>query len=83
MPYGDERIRYVIPEETLSWIKQEIERTAPTRGIRSEFYDSTLDISLYQLFTSSERADTRVVRNSDREWGFILLLTPGSLMLMR
>lgn len=70
VPYGDERIRYVIPEETLSWIKYEIERTAPTRGIRSEFYDSTLDISLYQLFTSSERAESRVVRNSDREWGF-------------
>lgn len=70
VPYGDERIRYVIPEDTAGWIKQEIERTAPTRGIRSEFYDSTLDISLYQRFTSPERVETRVVRNPDREWGF-------------
>lgn len=70
VPYGDERIRYVIPEETAGWIKHEIERTAPTRGIRSEFYDSTLDISLYQRFTSPERVETRVVRNVDREWGF-------------
>lgn len=70
VPYGDERIRYVIPEETLRWIKDEIERTAPTRGVRSEFYDSALDISLYQLFTSTQRGETRVVRNADREWGF-------------
>lgn len=70
VPYGDERIRYVIPEETFRWIKAEIERTAPTRGIRSEFYDSVLDISLFQLFTSPERGETRVIRNADREWGF-------------
>lgn len=70
VPYGDERIRYVIPEETLLWIKEQIERTAPTRGVRSEFYDSALDITLYQLFTSTLRGETRVVRNADREWGF-------------
>ena len=70
VPYGDERIRYVIPEETAEWIKEEIERTAPTRGVRSEFYDSTLDITLYQRFTASERSDLRVIRNEDGEWGF-------------
>lgn len=70
VPHGDERIRYVIPEETAEWIKNKIEQTAPTRGIRSEFYDSSLDISLYQLFTSSERSDARLVRNENGEWGF-------------
>lgn len=70
VPHGDERIRYVIPEETAEWMKAELERTAPARGIRSEFYDSSLDIALYQLFTSSDRLDTRIMRNDDGEWGF-------------
>ncbi|MEK4488039.1 helix-turn-helix domain-containing protein [Psychrobacillus sp. FSL H8-0484] len=71
VPHGDERIRYVIPEETAQWMKEEIKRTAPTRGIRSEFYDSHLNIALYQLFTSADdRIETRVVRNDIGEWGF-------------
>ena len=70
VPHGDERIRYVIPEETAEWMKEELERTAPARGIRSEFYDSSLDIALYQLFTSSDRLDSRVMRNDEGEWGF-------------
>jgi predicted DNA-binding transcriptional regulator AlpA len=70
VPYGDERIRYVIPEETATWMEKEIERTAPTRGIRSEFYDSTLDIALYQRFMSADKLETRLFRNEKGEWGF-------------
>ena len=69
VPHGDERIRYVIPEETAEWIKNKIEQTTPTRGIRSEFYDSSLDISLYQLFVSPEGSNARLIRNEDGEWG--------------
>ncbi len=70
VPHGDERIRYIIPEETAAWMKEEIERTAPIRGIRSEFYDSTLDIALFQLFFTKDKYATRVLRNTDGEWGF-------------
>lgn len=71
VPYGDERIRYSIPEETAQWIKQEIARTAPARGTRSEFYDSHLNIALYQKFTTADgKTETRLVRNEEGEWGF-------------
>src|SRR6185312_3959673 len=40
LPVGDERTIYSIPDETVTWIRQEIERTAPVRGTRVEFYDA-------------------------------------------
>lgn len=72
LPVGDERMIYSIPAETATWIRQEVKRTAPTRGTRAEFYDATYDIVLYQRFQAKEGQELRVVRNLNMEWGFYL-----------
>lgn len=71
IPYGDERFIYDIPETTAKWIEQELKRTSATRGIRSEFYDSTLDLAIFQLFTSNNQQVNRLLRNKDGDWGFL------------
>lgn len=70
IPYGDERFIYDIPEETANWIEKELVRTAPTRGNRSEFYDSNLDVALFQRFSSKDQQSIRLKRNHLGEWGF-------------
>ncbi|MFJ7935926.1 helix-turn-helix domain-containing protein [Sporosarcina sp. NPDC096371] len=72
LPVGDERTIYSIPDETADWIRQEIERTASTRGTRVEFYDAKFDIALYQCFRTQQGQDIRVLRNDNLEWGFYL-----------
>lgn len=72
LPVGDERWIYSIPPETAQWIRQRVQKTAPTRGTRAEFYDATFDIALYQRFKAIEGEELRVVRNDDQEWGFYL-----------
>ncbi len=72
LPAGDERTIYSIPDETAEWIRQEIGRTASTRGTRVEFYDAKFDIVLYQLFRTQQGQDMRVLRNDNQEWGFYL-----------
>lgn len=72
LPVGDERMIYSIPEETATWISQQINLAGTGRGMRTEFYDSRYDIALYQLFKSENGQEMRVVRNLDEEWGFYL-----------
>lgn len=72
LPVGDERTIYSIPDETVTWIRQEIERTAPVRGTRVEFYDAKFDIALYQCFRTQQGQIMRVLRNDNQEWGFYL-----------
>ena len=72
LPVGDERTIYSIPDETATWIRQEIERTTSTRGTRVEFYDAKFDIALYQCFRTQQGQDIRVLRNDNQEWGFYL-----------
>lgn len=72
LPAGDERTIYSIPDETATWIRQEVKRTASVRGTRSEFYDTKFDIALYQRFLTPHGQDVRVLRNEDQEWGFYL-----------
>lgn len=72
LPLGDERTIYSISEEAAAWIRQEINRTAPVRGTRAEFYDSTNDVALYQLFQAENGQSVRVLRNDNQEWGFYL-----------
>ncbi|MCM3358076.1 helix-turn-helix domain-containing protein [Psychrobacillus sp. MER TA 171] len=76
IPYGNEQKRYVIPHDSANQIKGKLEETAPTRGLRTEFYHSRFDIALYQLFTSSDgHLQTRVIKNEKGEWGFFLTST--------
>lgn len=72
LPSGDERMIYSIPKETANWIRQQVEKTASTRGMRVEFYDVRHDIALYQRFKVSNEQEMRVVRNTVGEWGFHL-----------
>ncbi|MEK5217775.1 helix-turn-helix domain-containing protein [Psychrobacillus sp. FSL H8-0487] len=70
IPHGDERFIYDIPEDTARWIERELTRTASARGIRSEFYDSNLDIAIFQRFSSKDQSGIRLKRNNIGEWGF-------------
>lgn len=70
LPAGDERTIYSIPDETAEWIEQEVKRTIAVRGTRSEFYDPTNDIALYQLFTTQHGQHVRVLRKDNQAWGF-------------
>ena len=72
LPVGDERTIYSIPDETATWIRQEIEKTISARGTRVEFYDTKLDIALYQRFYTPQGQAMRVVRNDNQQWGFYL-----------
>lgn len=72
LPVGDERTIYSIPDGTAAWIRQEIERTISARGTRVEFYDTKLDIALFQSFRTPQGQAMRVVRNDNQQWGFYL-----------
>ena len=72
LPLGDERTIYSISEEAAAWIRREITRKAPVRGTRAEFYDSTYDVALYQLFEADNGQSVRVLRNDNQDWGFYL-----------
>lgn len=72
LPMGDERMVYSIPEETAQWISEEVKRTIPNRGTRAEFYNTALDIVLYQKFRNENGEEVRLLRNENQEWGFYL-----------
>jgi len=73
LPAGDEKTIISIPESTVKWIEEKINRIRPARGTRLEFYDSGADIALYQLFKTPSGQDVRLIRNDDNEWGFSLV----------
>ncbi|MDM5214645.1 helix-turn-helix domain-containing protein [Peribacillus sp. NJ4] len=72
VPYGDERITYVISETAYQEAEKSLKPTETQRPKKYEYYDSKNDIALYQRFHSSKIPEARVVRNEENVFGFYL-----------
>lgn len=72
VPYGDERITYIISETAYQEAEKSLKPTETQRPKRYEYYDSKNDIALYQRFHSSKIPEARVVRNEENVFGFYL-----------
>lgn len=72
VPYGDERITYVISETAYEEAEKSLKPTETQRPKKYEYYDSKNDIALYQKFHSSKIPEARVVRNEENIFGFYL-----------
>ncbi|EFZ1984439.1 helix-turn-helix domain-containing protein [Shigella flexneri] len=72
VPYGDERITYVISETAYQEAVKSLKPTETQRPKKYEYYDSKNGIVLYQRFHSSKISEARVVRNEENEFGFYL-----------
>ncbi|MCQ6275349.1 helix-turn-helix domain-containing protein [Bacillus sp. V3B] len=72
VPFGDERTTYVISDEAFQETKELLQSSETDRVRKSEFYDSTHDISLFQYFQSTDSVAARVMRDEEHNWGFYL-----------
>lgn len=72
VPYGDERITYIISETAYQEAEKSLKPTETQRPKKYEYYDSKNDIALYQRFHSSKIPEARVVRNEENVFGFYL-----------
>ena len=72
VPFGDERTTYVISDEAFEKAKEFFQSSETDRVRRSEFYDSTNDIALFQYFQSPDSVAARVMKDEEHNWGFYL-----------
>ena len=72
VPFGDERTTYVISEEAFEKAKEFFQSSETDRIRKSEFYDSTHDIALFQYFQSPDSVAARVMKDEEHNWGFYL-----------
>jgi excisionase family DNA binding protein len=72
VPFGDERIRHIVSEKGLQQARSIIQESLKKGVKRYEYYNSQMDIALFQKFTSSEIEHARVIRDSLNEWIFYL-----------
>ncbi|MGE7686764.1 helix-turn-helix domain-containing protein [Peribacillus simplex] len=72
VPYGDERITYVISEAAYQEAEKSLKPTETQRPKKYEYYDSKNDIAFYQRFHSSKIPEARVARNEENVFGFYL-----------
>ncbi|MEB2630228.1 helix-turn-helix domain-containing protein [Peribacillus frigoritolerans] len=72
VPYGDERITYVISETAYQEAEKSIKPSETQRPKKYEYYDTKNDIVLFQRFHSTKIPEARVVRNEDNVFGFYL-----------
>lgn len=72
VPFGDERSTYVISDEAFQEAKEFFQSSETERVRRSEFYDSTHDIALFQYFQSPDSLAARVMKDEEHNWGFYL-----------
>ncbi|MCM3653378.1 helix-turn-helix domain-containing protein [Metabacillus litoralis] len=72
VPFGDERTTYVISVEEFQEAKELLQSSETERVRRSEFYDSTHDIALFQYFQSPDSLAARVMKDEEHNWGFYL-----------
>ena len=72
VPFGDERTTYVISEEAFEKAKEFFQSSESDRVRKSEFYDSTHDIALFQYFQSPDSIAARVMKDEEHNWGFYL-----------
>ncbi|PEJ36014.1 DNA-binding protein [Peribacillus butanolivorans] len=72
VPYGDERITYVISETAYQEAEKSLKPSETQRPKKYEYYDSKNDIVLYQRFHSNKIPEARVARNEENLFGFYL-----------
>src|SRR3954468_19871464 len=72
VPFGDERTTYVISDEAFQEAKRLFQSSEADRIRKSEFYDSTHDIALFQYFQSPDSVVARVMKDEANNWGFYL-----------
>lgn len=72
VPFGDERTTYVISDEAFQEAKELLQSLETERVRKSEFYDSTHDIALFQYFQSTDSLAARVMKDEEYNWGFYL-----------
>ncbi|MFJ9385206.1 helix-turn-helix domain-containing protein [Peribacillus sp. NPDC101481] len=72
VPYGDERITYVISGTAFQKAEKSLKQSETQRPKKYEYYDSKNDIVLYQKFHSNRIPEARVIRNEEKAWGFYL-----------
>ena len=63
VPFGDERTTYVISEEAFLEAKEFFQSLESDRIRKSEYYDSTHDIALFQYFQSPDSTVARVMKD--------------------
>lgn len=71
VPVGDERTYYVLTPEQYEEAKKTLASISSSRIRKTEYFDSTLDVALFQLFYSKDNLQARVTKNEKQEWGFI------------
>ncbi|MDV7767640.1 helix-turn-helix domain-containing protein [Peribacillus sp. CSMR9] len=72
VPYGDERITYVISESDYHEAEKSLKPSETQRPKKYEYYDTKNDIVLYQRFHSTKIPEARVIRNEENVFGFYL-----------
>ena len=72
VPFGDERTTYVISDEAFEEAKKFFHSSETDRVRRSEFYDSTNDIALFQYFQSPDSVTARLMKDEGHNWSFYL-----------
>ncbi|MCK1995344.1 helix-turn-helix domain-containing protein [Peribacillus muralis] len=72
VPYGDERITYVISETAYQEAEKSLKPSEIQRPKKYEYYDAKNEIALYQRFHSPKIPEARVIRNKENVFGFYL-----------
>lgn len=70
VPFGTKRTRYSITEKGLKQAQKIIERNKRYGVYKYEYYDSRLNIALFQKFSSDTIKDARLIKNQENEWQF-------------
>ncbi|MBT2710489.1 helix-turn-helix domain-containing protein [Pseudomonas sp. ISL-84] len=72
VPFGDERITYVISKEAFEEVKELFRSSESERVRKSEYYDSENDIALFQYYQSKDSLTARVMKDEEFNWGFYI-----------
>lgn len=75
VPFGTKRTRYSITEKGLKQARKIVEKNKRYGVYKYEYYDSSLNVALFQKFTSETIEDARLIKNHENEWQFYI---PGT-----
>jgi predicted DNA-binding transcriptional regulator AlpA len=72
VPFGDERTSYIFSEEQYIDAKKKLTPKISKRIRKTEYYNASFDIALFQLFSTPGGEEARVTKKEDT-WGFYLV----------
>ncbi|WP_066297840.1 helix-turn-helix domain-containing protein [Bacillus sp. FJAT-29937] len=75
VPFGDERISYIITDEAFEEAKKILQPGVFDRIRKGEYFNSVYDVALFQHFHSPLVQTARVTKNESLDWGFSLPLS--------